>query len=390
MTKKPVSIIFFLITLLILTVNCARIKASIIGEAGIDMKKLEELSTVIPQEMEKAKIPGTVVLIGSKEKIYFEKTFGYAAIEPEKIPMQINTLFDLASVTKPVATATSIMVLVDRGKIKLDDKVSKYSPEFASNGKENATIKDLLTHSSGLPAYMNAKNLQDKYGYPCPDAMIKEIANLKAQYEPSKDYTYSCLGFITLSEIVKIASGQDLNAFSRENVFKPLGMKETMYLPPDDLKKRSIVTTKKEDGKWIQGEVHDPLAYLRGGISGNAGLFSTVDDMAIFSRMMLNGGEYKGVRILKKETVELMTSDVTGKGRGLGWCKGKVLPYLKQELSDASYGHTGYTGTTIWIDPANDVFIILFTNRVHPDDKSDAKEIRSAVSKIVSSAVIKK
>lgn len=390
MMKKLVSILFFLVLLVVLTVNCAGIKTSILGESEVDMKRLEELDTIIPQEMEKGKIPGVVVCVGSKEKIYFEKAFGYAGIEPEKVPMKIDTIFDLASVTKPVGTATSIMILVDRGKLGLDDKVSKYIPEFASKGKENATIKNLLTHSSGLPAYMSAKNLQDKYGCPCPDAMIKEIANLEAKYEPGKDYIYSCLGFITLSEIVKIVSGQDLDTFSRENLFKPLGMKETMYLLPDDLKKRCIVTTKREDGKWIQGEVHDPLAYLRGGISGNAGLFSTDDDIVKFARMMLNYGEYKGVRILKRETVELMTSDVTGKGRGLGWCKGSVLPYLKQDLSDNSYGHTGYTGTSIWIDPINDIFVILFTNRVHPDDKSDAKDIRNAVSKAVSSAIVKK
>ncbi len=389
MIRKFLVILFVSVVLVGVSVNCAGVKSLTLITPEVDMKKLEELDKAIPENMKKGNVPGAVVLVGSKDKIYFKKAYGYLAVEPEKIPMKVDTIFDMASVTKPTATATSIMILVDRGKINLDDKVSKYIPEFASNGKENATIKNLLTHSSGLPAYMNAKKLQDKYGYPCPDQMIKEIAQLQAKYEPGTDDIYSCLGFITLCEIVKIVSGEDIKQFSHKNIFGPLGMKDSMFVPPEDLKKRCIVTTKR-DGKWIQGDVHDPLAYLRGGISGNAGLFTTVDDYAKFAQMMLNKGEYKGVRILKPETVELMTSRVTEQDRGLGWCTGSILPYLQQDFSDKSYGHTGYTGPSVWLDPENNIFVLLFANRVHTDDSGKVKDLRTAVSKIVSSAVIKK
>ena len=244
------------------------------------------------------------------------------------VPMDITKIFDMASITKPVATATSVMMLVEQGRFRLWDKVTDFVPDFVAftddEGKsgEDARLWHLLTHTSGLPPYTDAEDLQDKYGHPITlESMIGHIAPLEKLNPPGEEFHYSCLGFITLSYIIKKVTGKTIAEFSRENIFEPLGMNHTFYTPTQEFLPL-CVPTQVYDGKPLIGVVHDPLARLLGGVSGNAGLFSTADDLAIFAKMMLNNGSFNGKRILSPLAVDRMTEIyriVDFSGRGLGW-----------------------------------------------------------------------
>ena len=341
-----------------------------------------EIDQVIEEEIAKSNFPGAVVLVGQQDDIVYWKAFGDEVIDPCEEPVDKNTIFDLASMTKPIATATSIMILRDRKKIELDDYVSKYLPAFACNGKEEARIEHLLTHTSGLPAYTNAAKLKEQFGSPCPEKVIEKICALQAVSKPGEEFCYSCLGFITLAKIVEKISGQNIGDFSKENIFAPLDMKHTSYNPPE-VWKRDIAATEVIDGELLRGFVHDPLAGLMAGLSGNAGLFSNAYDLSIYCRMLLNGGALDGKRILSPESVTLLTTART-LGRACGfdvnsryaWVKGSYAP-------EEAFCHTGYTGTSIVCDPASKTFIIILTNRVHPNDDGTTKPVRIKISDIV-------
>lgn len=364
---------------------------------GLSSERLNYIDTVIYKNLNEGNLPGAVVIVGGKNGVVFRKAYGYSWLVPEKKPMSLETVFDLASVTKPVATATAIMILLDRGMISLEDEVRKYIPEFKpyidDSGKEyHAKIYHLLTHTSGLPDYTNADSIKSKYGFPAPEGTIQTICNLPRFAPPGKEFKYSCLGFITLAEIVKRITGKNIAEFSKENIFKPLGMNKTTYNPNDELKK-FCAPTEFRDGKMICGEVHDPLAYIQGGISGNAGLFSTGDDLAIYAQMILNKGEYKGKRILGSKTIELMTSvfpKVEFAGRGLGWDINSTYMHQRGDIFEiGSFGHTGFTGTSIHISFQENLFIIILTNRVHPDGKGNVTSLRRAIANIVAGAITK-
>lgn len=364
---------------------------------GLNSDKLKYIDSVVIKNINEGNMPGAVVLIGGKNGVVFKKAYGFSWLVPEKKPMTTETIFDLASVTKPVATATSIMILLERGYISLEDEVRKYIPEFKpyvdENGKEyHAKIYHLLTHTSGLPDYTNADSIRAKYGYPAPEGTIETICNLPRFAPPGKEFKYSCLGFITLAEIVKRVTGKNIAEFSKENIFKPLGMNKTTYNPDDNLKK-FCAPTEIRNGKMICGEVHDPLAYVQGGISGNAGLFSTADDLAIYAEMILNKGEYQGKRILGTKTVELMTTifpKVEFAGRGLGWDINSSYSHQRGDIFEiGSFGHTGFTGTSIHISPKENIFVIILTNRVHPDGKGNVVSLRRAIANIVAGAVVR-
>lgn len=364
---------------------------------GLDSERMKYIDSVVNRNLNEGNMPGAVVVIGGKNGIVFRKAYGYSWLIPEKKPMTLETIFDLASVTKPVATATSVMILLERGLISLEDEVRKYIPEFKpyidENGKEyHAKIYHLLTHTSGLPDYTNADSIKAKYGYPAPGGTIETICNLPRFAPPGKEFKYSCLGFITLAEIVKRVTGQNIADFARDNIFKPLGMNKTTYNPDDNLKK-FCAPTEFRNGKMTCGEVHDPLAYIQGGISGNAGLFSTGDDLAIYAQMILNKGEFNGKRILGSKTIELMTSiypKVEFAGRGLGWDINS--PYIQQRgdiFEIGSFGHTGFTGTSIHISTKENIFVIILTNRVHPDGKGNVASLRRSIANIVAGAIIR-
>ena len=341
-----------------------------------------EIDQVVEEEITKGNFPGAVVLVGRQDEILYWKAFGYKAIDPCEEPVGKNTIFDLASITKPIATATSIMILRDRKAIQLDDYVSKYLPAFACNGKEQARIKHLLTHTSGLPAYTNAAKLKEQFGSPCPEKVIDKICALDAVSKPGEEFCYSCLGYITLAKIVETVSGQNIGDFSRQNIFAPLGMKHTSYNPPE-VWERDIAATEVIDGRPLRGTVHDPLARLMAGLSGNAGLFSNTYDLTIYCRMLLNGGALNGKRILSPEAVTLLTT-ARMHGRACGfdvnsryaWVKGSYAP-------EEAFCHTGYTGTSIVCDPASKTFIIILTNRAHPNDDGTTKPVRIKISDIV-------
>jgi CubicO group peptidase (beta-lactamase class C family) len=366
-------------------------------EAGLSGKHLRLLDGMVNEAIARKDFPGAVILVGRKGKTVFRKAYGESQWVPERRPLDETMIFDLASITKPVATATSFMILVEEGKISLDEKVKDYVPGFVPyvdpSGKpgEDARIWHLLTHTSGLPPYAEIAEVEEALGRPCTTAQLAGyIALLPKTDPPGTAFHYSCLGYITLAHILKITSGQDIAAFSEERIFSPLKMKHTFFTVPE--KFRDIcVPTEVIDKKPLVGIVHDPLARLQGGISGNAGLFSTADDLAIFARMMLDKGSYKGGRILSPLAVERMTTvwpKASFSGRGLGWDLDSPYSTNGGDLfGPNSYGHTGYTGTSIWIDPDTDTYVIFLTNRVHPGDKGAIIALRSRVANVVAAAL---
>ncbi|MCP4610761.1 MAG: beta-lactamase family protein [Planctomycetes bacterium] len=347
---------------------------------------LSGIDKVVEEEIGKGNFPGAVVLVGKEDDILYWKAFGNEVIEPYKEAIDRNTVFDMASVTKPVATATSIMVLMDRKEIGLEDYVGKYLPDFACNGKEQVQIKHLLTHTSGLPAYTNAAKLEEQFGSPCPEKVIEKICSFEALSKPGEKFRYSCLGYITLAKIVEKITGENIDEFSRGNIFWPLGMKNTTFNPPAFLQK-DIAATQIVEEKLLRGTVHDPLAQLMAGTSGNAGLFSNVYDLSIYCRMLLNNGILNGRRILSSEAVTILTT-AQMHGRAFGFDASSSYSWVKGSYtSEKAFCHTGYTGTSIVCDPESRTFVIILTNRAHPNDKGASKPVRTKVADIVFSSI---
>ena len=368
--------------------------ASAYAEADVSLKFGKEqraaISASIKKEIRRRKIPGAVVLIGNKKKILYRRAFGYRAVKPKKLPMKLNTIFDIASLTKVIATTTAIMQLAENGKINIENPVVKYWPEFGENEKEQITVKELLTHYSGLRPDLSLK--LDWSGY---DTSIQMVVSEKPVSPAGTHYIYSDVNFIVLGELIRRVSGKPLELYCAENIFKPLGMKDTIFRPASVQRKR-IAPTQYINGrtKMLWGEVHDPTCFRMGGVAGHAGLFSTADDLSIFARMLLNCGSLKNVRILSPQTVKEMTSSQSPPDkiplRGLGWEIGSLSSTNGNGfLTEGSYGHLGYTGTSLWIDPFSKTYVIILTNRVHPDGKGDVKALRTNIKTIISSALEK-
>ncbi len=354
-------------------------------EVGMSATHLNNIDAVVTEGLKIGRMPGCVVLIGRQGRIVFEKAYGQRAVSPATEPMTVDTVFDMASITKPMATATSIMLLIERGDLRLRDKVSYYIPEFAKNGKQDVTIYQLLTHQSGfVPDNADADYLQGR------DTAFQKIFALTPQAPPGTKFIYSDVGFIVLGDLVKRLSGQNLHEFSRENIYQPLGMTETTYLPSKELIPR-IAPTEQRKGKWLRGQVHDPRAEYLGGIAGHAGVFSTAQDLAVFCQMMLNRGTYANVRILSPRGVAIMTDSYTSGSslRGLGWDKQSTFSSNRGELfTEAAYGHSGFTGTSVWIDPGLDLFVIVLSNRVHPDGKGLINPVSGRIGTIAAAAIL--
>lgn len=351
---------------------------------GLDAQKLQRIDEIVTEGLAEKKMPGCVVCVGRHGKIAFLKAFGQKQLQPTELPMTTDTLFDMASITKPMATATSIMLLIERGKLRLTDKVASILPDFAVNGKEPITIQDLLIHHSGLLADNSIKDYEQGH-----DEAIKRICELKLLNPIGAKFVYSDVNFILLGEIVAKVSEKNVHEFSREHLFAPLGMKSTGYLPSEELR-ATAAPTEQRDGKWMQGEVHDPRAFKLGGVAGHAGLFSTAEDVAVYAQMMLGRGEYAGVRVLSPETVERMTrGDRVSSGvRGLGWDKRTGYSINRGELlTDSAFGHGGFTGTVLWIDPDLDLFFIFLSNRVHPNGKGSVNQLAGRIATVVASAI---
>jgi len=367
---------------------------------GMSSARLQILDKIIQEAVDHEDFPGADILVVRRGKIVWRKVYGYSQWIPEFAPMEISMIFDLASITKPVATATSLMILAENGHLSLWDKVVDYIPEFIpfvdEDGElgEGACIWHLLTHTAGLPDYIWELEVLEEYGNPISlDSLVGYIAQLEKLYPPGEDFFYSCLDFITLSLIVKKVSGKTLAEFAHENIFSRLNMQHTFYTPPAEFYPR-CVPTEVIDGLPLIGIVHDPLARLLGGVSGNAGLFSTADDLAVFAQMMLNQGEFKGVRIMSPLAVERMSEIyrvVDFAGRGLGWDLDSSFSANQGNLfGPRTFGHTGYTGTSLIIDPETETFVIFLTNRVHPYDEGEIVSIRSRVANVVAGSILEK
>jgi CubicO group peptidase (beta-lactamase class C family) len=339
---------------------------------GMNSDTLAKIRSEVEKEIAAKNLPGCVVLISRQGRVAFREAFGNKRVEPDAAPMTVDTVFDLASLTKPIATATSIMLLVEQGTLRLDDPVAKHIPEFGRNGKGEITIEQLLTHQSGLLADNDIADYADGR-----DEAIRKICALPLKAKPGEKFIYSDVGFIVLGEIVRRIDDRGLAEFSKQRIFLPLGMSETTYLPGEELKVR-CAPTQKRGGRWMQGEVHDPRAYKLGGVAGHAGLFSTADDLAVFAQMLLDRGRWGETQILKPETVRQLTEPVKVPSgfRSRGWDIRTGYSHIGGEgMSDSSFGHGGFTGTGIWIDPQRDLFVIFLSNRVHPDGKGKANPL---------------
>jgi CubicO group peptidase (beta-lactamase class C family) len=365
--------------------------------ADIDKSKLVEIDTAVEAAIKRGDCPGAVVVVVHGDSVVYRKAFGKRAVKPDEVAMTPDTVFDMASLTKPVATGTSVMLLVQQGKLKPDDLVSKHWPEFAASGKEKVTVEHLLLHVSGLTADNAIVDYDDGKA-----KALARVAALKLEAPAGERFKYSDVGFIVLGELVERVGGLPVDKFANKHVFEPLKMADTGYRPGDALKNR-IAPTGPRDGKVILGEVHDPRAFKMGGVAGHAGLFSTADDMARYCRMLLRGGELDGVRILDAKTVKLFTEahavpvlDKAGKeskgARSFGWDVDTSYSAQRGELfkKGEGYGHTGFTGTSAWIDPGTGTAVIVLANRVHPDDKGNMTRLRREVGTIVAAAVGKK
>lgn len=356
--------------------------------AGLRADRLDRIESLVMEGIAEGKMPGCVVCVGRSGKIGYLEAFGNKQVEPEPRAMTVDTVFDMASITKPVATATSIMHLLEAGHLRLGDKAVTFLPGFGVRGKEEITIQDLLIHQSGLIPDNALKDYLDG-----PQVAWTKICNLGLVAPVGTTFKYSDVNFIVLAKIVEQLSGLDVHEYSQQHVFGPLGMQETGYLPAPELRQRAA-PTEQRDGQWMQGEVHDPRAYALGGIAGHAGLFSTAQDLAVYAQMLLDGGQLtvgdQQVRILARQTVQRMTEDfrVSSGLRGLGW--DKQSPYSSNRgdlLSPSAFGHGGFTGTVLWVDPELDLFFIFLSNRVHPDGKGSVNHLAGRILNVVASAI---
>ncbi|MCU0705716.1 MAG: DUF1343 domain-containing protein [Fimbriiglobus sp.] len=351
--------------------------------ADIDRDRLARIDEIVETSIKRGDCPGAVVLIVHNDKVVYRKAFGKRIGET---PMTVDTVFDLASVTKPVATATSVMLLIEQGKLRLSEKVAKHWPEFATNGKGDVTIEQCLLHTTGLTADNAIADYADGR-----EKSFAKIANLKLEAPAGTRFKYSDVGFLVLGELVARTSKMPLDEFAKKHIFEPLKMGDTGYLPAEELKTRAAPTGKRQ-GNPILGEVHDPRAFAVGGVAGHAGLFGTADDLARYCRMLLRGGELDGQRILSPLTVKLFTEGraVPPYGqRSPGWDVDTSFTAQRGELFPAGegYGHTGFTGTSLWIDPPSQTAIVILSNRTFINEKVSVTELRRQVGTIVGSAL---
>jgi uncharacterized protein YbbC (DUF1343 family)/CubicO group peptidase (beta-lactamase class C family) len=345
------------------------------------------LDAEIDQAVRSGLIPGAVLLVGHEGKIVHRKAYGQRALTPEPERMTLDTIFDLASLTKVVATTPAIMKLFEQGKIRLIDPVTVYLPEF-QGGKSEITVRDLLTHFSGLRPDLDLDPPWSGYDTGIHKALLDKPAN-----PPGQRFIYSDINFELLGEIVHRVSGKMLDEYAREQIFEPLGMRETMFRPPASLRPRIAPTEiDAATGKPFRGVVHDPTARYMGGVAGHAGVFATASDLSRYAEMMLNPGELNGVRVFSPLTVQKFTESSSPPDQpvlhGLGWDIDSSYSSARGELFPiGSYGHLGYTGTSIWIDPYSKTYVILLTNYVHPHSGKNLSPLRRSVATIVAAAL---
>ncbi|MFI3304767.1 MAG: serine hydrolase domain-containing protein [Rikenellaceae bacterium] len=372
---------------------------------GMSSAKLANADRVIEEAIEAGKIPGAVLAVVRKGSLPYLKAYGNRSLAPTTEPMEVNTIFDIASCTKPVVTAISAMILVEQGRLSLRDDLGMYLPHF-NEKRECDTIvnpiriRHLMTHSSGLDPYVLPEDLETQCGTTHRDSLVEYVRHTKRRYEPGTQFNYSCLNFILLQYIIEKITGESLRDFAHRNIFDVLGMDESDY------RGVNTILSKKEQSRFapteiiskdsiLCGVVHDPLARIvNEGVSGNAGLFSTASDLALFAASLLGDGLNSENQILSPVTLRSMRSvprDMEELGRALGW--DLYSPYSSNRgdlLSNEAFGHTGFTGTSITLDPENDVAIILLTNIIHINNYHmiDILRLRGRVANCVAGSII--
>ena len=387
-------IILFFLTAITNQLVAQKLPVVIPEQVGLNTVHLMHIDRVVNEAIENKEIPGAVIAIVKGSQIGYLKAFGNKQTYPINKAMEINTIFDLASCTKPLATGIATMKLVEQGYIRLTDPVHNYLPDFRpykTDSLERAIrIVDLLTHTSGLPAYAPVSKLLES-GEPAPQILKDYIACCDRIHEPSKAMVYSCLNYITLQHIITAVSKLNLDEFCAKEIFEPLNLKDTGFKLSEEQIERTAPTELINNEELLQGRVHDPLARkLNLGISGNAGLFSTAEEVALLTSLFLNQGAIGGKRILSAASIKKISTipyELIQYGRTPGW--DQKSPYSSHQgdlMSDAAFGHTGYTGTSITIDPERDLAIIVLTNSVHPYDKGKTIRLRALISNIVLAA----
>ncbi|MFT3744864.1 MAG: DUF1343 domain-containing protein [Pyrinomonadaceae bacterium] len=388
---------------------------------GMNAAKLNQIDAIVEADIAAKKLPGAVVLVGHKGKIVFRKAYGNRSLVPTVEKMTVDTIFDLASLTKPIATATSIMILVEQGKLRLSDTVGMYIPDIDDANAKRITIQQLLTHTSG---YAPDFDLKEKWTG--REGMLAALKKEKLRTPPGTKFVYSDIGFIVLGEIAgRVAAITDCSPLecyeqnARLNIFQRIVMNDSRFFREDgtirtmtaraDLIEERVAPTENIKGQnsylgatydgdpkkgdlFLHGQVHDPTSFRMGGVAGHAGLFSTADDLARYCQMLLNGGMLDGKRVMSAQTISKMTSPIvvseSGDARGLGWDINTSFSSNRGDLFPlGSFGHTGFTGTSVWIDRVSQTFVVFLSNRVHPDGKGDVGPLRSKVATVVASAV---
>lgn len=387
MFRRALAVVFLLAT----AAMADRLPETSPERLGFDPARLARVTDAMKDSIAKGEVPGAVVVVGRHGRIALVEAVGQRAVVPTPEPMTRDTIFDMASLTKPMATATSVMKLIEEGKLKLDDRLGSLLPEFDNHGKGEITVEQLLRHRSGFIADNPIGDYNDG-----PARAWENLANLDLIHPPGAKFVYSDVNFIVLGRIVEKLSGQTLDAFAREHVFGPLGA-SARYLPitPGESPKTDrIAPTEPEPAGMVRGFVHDPRARALGGVAGHAGLFATADDVALYAQMLLNEGEApNGKRILKPETVQMMMDPgdtPNGQRRGLGWDVGTGFSSPQgNRFGPNGVGHTGFTGTSLWVDLDTDCFVVLLTSRLHPDGKQPSPtRLRRAVATLAAEAIV--
>lgn len=346
------------------------------------------IDRIMAHAVDAHQVPGAVIVVGHNGKIVFHKAYGERSLEPNRAPMTEDTVFDMASLTKILATSTAAMELYQQGKFRLNDPVAKYLPEFAANGKEDITIRQIMTHYSGLPPDVDLT--QDWSG---KQKGLDLAFSAKPDRPPGTQFRYSDINFITMGALVERLSGMTLDAFAAQNVFAPLGMNHTRFLPPNEWRGNIAPTQYDEHHHMLQGVVHDPTARRMGGVAGHAGVFSTAGDVAIYAQNLLDQLQGRPSKFpVNRLTLEKMTTPqqpATGVAlRGLGWDIESPFSGNRGELFPVGgFGHTGFTGTDLWIDPWSDSYVIFLSNRVHPNGGKNSVPLEGKIANAAAQAL---
>jgi uncharacterized protein YbbC (DUF1343 family) len=348
--------------------------------------RLQAIEDLLQEAVRDRRLPGAVILVARQGKMVFWRAVGDRALVPERRPMNLTTIFDVASLTKVVVTTPLVLQYVEEGRVRLEDPLARHLPEFRGHPAGRATIRQLLLHTSGLPPGLPRGDTSEGAA-----AILRAIRREGLLAPPGTRYLYSDLNYILLGALLERITGRPLPALAHERIFQRLGMRETFFNPPEVWHYR-IAPTEILNGEMRAGIVHDPLAFRMGGVAGHAGLFSTAEDLARFAQAILNGGAYGGGRILGPRTVTLMMTPLTLPGsrtrRALGWEVDAPAAIRGVHASPASFGHTGFTGTALWIDPPTDTFVVFLSNRVHPDGTGDLSGLRGAAISAAGRAVL--